>query len=150
MKNTKLVPSKIYYWQEGDNIFGAMRVKMKRLDEVFGGGFSIEDSELLKFEMTKKGKDVDSINFYPFNRKKAISQVKIVLVNVYNALLVHGKSILDKNKDIDIELFKKKEREILLDDGEVIDTNLTHPFKPLKEFKASEITLEEAKDLDLL
>lgn len=139
----------MYYWQDIDRIIGAMRVKVKGVDDVFGYGYMIEDSEILKYEMSKRGRDISDKDFTVLNKKRAISQVKIQLANVYNALKVHGTSILDAKGDIDVEAYKAAEHAIRLDHGIIVDTNVTHPFRALKDFKTNELTPTQAAALGL-
>ena len=112
----------------------------------------IEDSPLLKYEMEKRGKSITDKDFTILNTKRAINQVKINCVNVYNALIVHGKSILDETGNIDNEKFKKKERELQkkLVGGIFIDINVTNPFIPLKDIPIKEITLNKASEFNLI
>ena len=149
MKKSKMIENVIYYWQDMDRIIGAMRIRMRGIDEVFGYGFIIEDSPLLKYEMHKRGKDVSDRDFSVINRKRAISQVKIQLANVWNALNVHGKKILDSAGNIDVELYNLHENNIRIQRGIIVDTNVTHPFKALKDFKTKEISIAEASALNL-
>lgn len=149
MKNTKMLPNVMYFWQDVDRIIGAMRVKLKGVDEVFGYGYMIEDSPLLKYEMEKRGKAMSDRDFTLLNRKRAVSQVKIQLSNVWNALSVHGKEILDSTGNIDLEIYKQLEHNLRLDKGIIVDTNVTHPFKALKDFKTKEISINEAVELNL-
>lgn len=149
MKKSKMIENVIYYWQDMDRIIGAMRIRMRGIDEVFGYGFIIEDSPLLKYEMHKRGKDVSDRDFSVINRKRAISQVKIQLANVWNALNVHGKKILDSAGNIDVELYNLHENNIRVQRGIIVDTNVTHPFKALKDFKTKEISIAEASALNL-
>lgn len=146
----KLLPNKIYYWQDVDRIIGVMRVKVNGIDEIFGHGFMIEDSEILKFIMNKRGKKVEGKDFTLINTKRAITQTKIHLVNVYNALFVHGEAILDEDRNIDVDKYKELENEIRIDNGEILDTNLTHPFLPMKDFKTVKIDLKKASELNLI
>lgn len=145
----KLAPNQMYYWQDCDRIIGAMRVRVKGVNDVFGYGFMIEDSEILKYEMSKRGRDITDKDFTLLNRKRAVSQVKIQLANVYNALKVHGQSILDNKGNIDPDLYALHENKLRIQGGTIVDTNITHPFKALKDFKAVEITVAEAASLDL-
>lgn len=149
MKNSKMKENIVYYWQDMDRIIGAMRVKLKGIDEVYGYGFMIEDSPLLKYEMHKRGKDISDRDFSVLNRKRAITQVKTQLANVWNALNVHGKAILDDKGDIDVELYKLHENNIRVQNGIIVDTNVTHPFRALKDFKTKEIKLSEAAEMNL-
>lgn len=149
MKKSKMIENVIYYWQDMDRIIGAMRIRMRGIDEVFGYGFMIEDSPLLKYEMHKRGKDVSDRDFSVINRKRAVSQVKIQLANVWNALNVHGKKILDSAGNIDVELYNLHENNIRVQGGIIVDTNVTHPFKALKDFKTKEISIAEASALNL-
>lgn len=150
MKNYKMVENIIYCWQDIDRIIGAMRVKVKGIDDVFGYGFMIEDSPFLLAEMKKRGKNTSGHNFAVLNRKRAITQVKTQLANVWNALNIHGEKILDKNGNIDIELYKMAENDIRIQGGIIVDTNVTHPFKALKDFKLVEIKPKEAEKMNLI
>jgi hypothetical protein len=150
---SKLKPNVIYYWMESrDIVAGAMRVKVKTVDDIFWQGFKIANNPALVKAAKKKGKDISAINFYVMNKRKAISQVKTGLTNVYNAIYVHGKSILDINGNIDVERYKAKERKLMLRGGkkEFTDPQIDKPFVAMKDFKFKEITKEEAKELNIL
>lgn len=145
-----MIANKIYYWQDLDRIIGAMRIKLDGIDEIFGYGYIIEDSPILNEVMKQRGKDPSGKDFSVLNRKRAISQVKTCLANVWNALNVHGKKILDDKGEVDIELYKLHENNIRVQGGLIIDTNLTHPFRALKDFKSMEIKLKRAEELQLI
>lgn len=150
---SKIKPNVIYYWMESRNIVaGAMRVKVKTIDDIFWQGFKVENNPYLIEAAKKKGRDISSINFYILNKKKAITQVKIGLTNVYNALYVHGKSILDNDGNINVSKYKEKEIKLMKRGGkdEFRDPQIDKPFFAIKDFKAKEITKEEAKELNLL
>ena len=144
-----MLPNKIYYWQDLDRIIGAMKVKTNDVDLLYGYGYIIEDSPLLKEVMKQRGKDTNR-DFSVMNRKRAITQVKTCLANVWNALNVHGKKILDEKGEIDIELYKLHENNIRIQSGLIVDTNLTHPFRALKDFKSMEIKLKRAEEFQLI
>jgi hypothetical protein len=146
--NKKLTPGKIYYWQDIDRIIGAMRIKMENFDEIFGYGFIIEDSDLLKDAMKKKGKDTNK-NFSVLNRNRAVTQVKICLTNVYNALRVHGKGILNDKGDIDVEKYVLAEKKLSVSKGFFIDNNMLYPHVEMKKFNSEEITFKKAMELEL-
>lgn len=145
-----MIANKIYYWQDLDRIIGAMRIKLDEIDEIFGYGYIIEDSPILNEVMKQRGKDPSGKDFSVLNRKRAISQVKTCLANVWNALSVHGKKILDDKGEIDVEMYKLHENNIRIQGGLIVDTNLTHPFRALKDFKSMEINLKRAEELQLI
>jgi hypothetical protein len=127
-----------------------MREKLDGIDEMFGYGYIIDDSPILKEVMKQRGKDPSGRDFSVLNRKRAITQVKTCLSNVWNALNVHGKKILDDKGEIDVELYKLYENNIRVQSGLIVDTNLTHPFKALKDFDSVEISLKRAEELQLI
>lgn len=151
MTNKKLKPGHFYYWRDLDRIIGVIRIQKGRFDELFGCGFLIEDSNILKVEMIKRGKNIDR-DFTVLNIKRAISQVKINCTNVYNAVMVHGKNVLDSTGNIDYEMFKIKEKELQLKlvGGIHIDINVTNPFTALKDIPSVEINLKKASELNLV
>ena len=110
---------------------------------------AIDISPLSVEVMKQRGKDTNR-DFSVMNRKRAISQVKTCLANVWNALNVHGKKILDEKGEIDIELYKLHENNIRIQGGLIVDTNITHPFRALKDFKSMEINLKRAEELQLI
>lgn len=150
---SKLKPNVIYYWfQSRDIVVGAMRVKVKTVDDIFWQGFRIANNPSVIEAAKKKGRDISSINWYVINKRKAIAQVKIKLSNVYNVINVHGKSILDDDGNIDVEKYKAKEIKLMKRGGkkEFKDPQIDKPYIPLKDFKFKEITLKEAKELNIL
>lgn len=145
-----MIANKIYYWQDLDRIIGAMRIKLDGIDEIFGYGYIIEDSPILNEVMKQRGKDPSGKDFSILNKKRAISQVKTCLANVWNALNIHGKKILDDKGEVDVEMYKLHENNIRIQGGLIVDTNLTHPFRALKDFKSMEIELKRAEELQLI
>ena len=148
----KLTPNVIYYWNEGDRITGAMQIKVKGVNDLYGYSFLIEDNPFLIEQMKKDGKNVDK-DFTLVNTKKATQQVKIQLSNVYNALMVHGKKVLDKNGDIDPELFKEAEVKLSkkkTKNGVILPKEFESPFIALKDFKTIQLTSKEAVQYNLL
>jgi len=152
MVNKKLKPGVFYYWQDTDRIIGVMRIVKDTFDDLFGYGFMIEDNPYLKEAMEKRGKTVKDKDFSSLNKKRAISQVKINLANVYNAIMIHGKGVLDKTGNINYKILKRKERELQHKPvgGIYIDINVTHPFTALKDIHSKEITINKAAELNLI
>lgn len=145
LKSNKLLnPNVIYTWIEKDVVFGTIRIVFDGFDELFGYGYKIEDNPAIV-----KKRD---LSYNIINQKRAFTQVKIQLLNTYNALRLYGKKILDNDGNIDWKKYMWAERvnQNTPKNGIIIDLNESHPIIPLVDFKSiKEITYQEACNLGI-
>lgn len=130
----KIKNNQVLYWEENDAILGFCQVVQGKIKENFGGGFAMQD---------KEGKPSKS----GFAKNRAIRQVKTQFVNVFNALILYGDKILDKDGNIDPKKFLEYEKSLVRSyaKGKKVNDKLL----ALKDLDTKKITLKQATSLKL-
>lgn len=132
----KIKNNVVYLWEEGNAILGFCKVKTKDVDEEFGGGYEFANRD------GKKAK-------HALAKNRAIRQVKTQFVNVFNALKLYGKKILDSQGNIDPKKFLEFETAIQRKKAksDKIDINETDNLLKIKDLKIEMIDSDIANKL---
>lgn len=132
----KIEENIVYLWEESNTILGFCKVNINGIREEFGAGYEIADKD------GKKAK-------HALAKNRAIRQVKIQFLNVFDALKMYGKKILDSEGNIDPNEFLKQEKAIQRKKAKsgIVDLNEKDKFTKLKDLKVNVINSEIANKL---
>ncbi len=125
----------VYLWEEGGAILGFCRIDINDVNEDFGGGFRIETKD---GEATQDG----------LAKNRAVHQVKLQFMNVFEAIKIYGKKILDKEGNVDPQEFLKYEKALQRKIAKTKDPEVDTLMK-LKELKTKMITEKESRRLNI-